>query len=327
GNARCGQGEYLVAEVDESDGSLVKLHPTIGVITNIELDHPDHFQSLEQVVEVFQQYARQSEIVVASLDCPTIAAHIPVDIGYSIAGHPDARIRADNVRYLGHGTVADIWEGDRCLGELHVRLLGAHNLSNALAVVAVARHLGVEFEAIAKGIASFGGAKRRFEIRGQVNGVTFVDDYAHHPTELEATLTAAKLQQRRVVAIFQPHRYSRTTLLFDEFAEALALADLTVLVPIYSAGESPSLGREECSAEALAQHVRGRARASANRVGAIQPEVHYEAELTQIPQRLAGMIRDGDLVLFLGAGNLNQSIPAAIAAYENSIEPLEALAS
>ncbi|MEO0853549.1 MAG: Mur ligase domain-containing protein, partial [Cyanobacteria bacterium J06648_11] len=169
GNARCGKGEYLVAEVDESDGSLVKLHPTVGVITNIELDHPDHFESLAQVIDVFRQYARQSEIVVASLDCPTIAAHIPVDIGYSIAGHPDARIRAENVRYLGHGTMADIWEGDRCLGELRLSLLGAHNLSNALAVVAVGRHLDVEFEAIAAGLAAFGGARRRFEVRGQVN--------------------------------------------------------------------------------------------------------------------------------------------------------------
>lgn len=327
GNARCGGGSHLVAEVDESDGSLVKLHPEIGVITNIELDHPDHFQSLEQVIDVFVQYARQSQLVVASLDCPIIAAHIPVDVGYSLDGHPEARIRAQNIRYLGDGTLADIWEGDRCLGALHLRLLGAHNLSNALAVVAVGRHLGLEFTAIAAGLATFGGARRRFERRGQVNGVTFVDDYAHHPTEIAATLKAAKLQQRRVVAIFQPHRYSRTASLFEEFAISLTPADVAILVPIYSAGESPTLGHEARTAEALAQRVRDMSVTGTHRVEAVRPSVYYEPELQHVSTRLAALLQEGDLVLFLGAGNLNQSIPAAIAAYRDLVEPLEVLAS
>jgi UDP-N-acetylmuramate--alanine ligase len=334
GNARTGKGEYLVAEVDESDGSLVKLHPTIGAIVNIELDHPDRYHSLEQVVEVFQQYANQCQVVVGCLDCPAVAEHIPVDLGYSLNGHPDAAYWASDARYTVEGIAAQIWERGEQLGELRLKLLGEHNLSNALAAVAVGRHLGLSFEAIASALAQFGGARRRFELKGVVSDVQFVDDYAHHPTEIAATLAAAQTQQRRVVAVFQPHRYTRMASLFHEFAAAFRDADVVVVVPVYSAGEDPLPCSEELSAEAL---VRQMHRASLNgnssngaspngnsstnlSAGVIPvPEVFYEGELAALPERLSALLEPDDLVLFLGAGNLNCSIPTVMNAYRSRL--------
>jgi UDP-N-acetylmuramate--alanine ligase len=182
-----------------------------------------------------------------------------------------------------------------------LRLLSRHNLSNALAAVAVGRALGLEFGEIAKGLATFEGARRRFEFRGEVDGITFIDDYAHHPSEIRATLAAARLQARpgqRVVAIFQPHRYSRTLTFLEEFAESFTHADLVVITDIYSAGE-PNLG--QVSAEHLAAKIAKQ-----------QQQVVYQP-LPTMCEFLLTTLRPGDLALFLGAGNLNQAIPEVIA--------------
>ncbi|MEN9237617.1 MAG: UDP-N-acetylmuramate--L-alanine ligase [Thermostichus sp. DG_1_6_bins_120] len=308
GNARLGQGKYLVAEVDESDGSLVRLHPQIGVITNIELDHPDHYTDLEQVICAFQQYAAQSQTLVACLDCPNLASHLMVDVGYSIEGHPEALYQAREIVYAADSTTAEIWEGESRLGSLRLQVLGSHNLSNALAAVAVGRQLGLEFAVIAAALSQFQGAHRRFERKGEVGGVTFVDDYAHHPSEIQATLRAARLQQRRVVAVFQPHRHSRLARLFQDFARCFGDADVVLIVPTYGAGEPPPPPLHADSlrlAVAVSEH---------------HPHVRYVSSLPQLPQVLGSVLQPGDLAIFLSAGDLNQQIAATMRAYAVQIE-------
>ncbi len=301
GNARLGQSDYWVAEVDESDGSLVQLYPTIGVITNIELDHPDHYADLNQVISTFQQYSQQCQMVVASLDCQNVAAHLQPTIGYSIDDHPQATYQAKAITYSGTGTQAQIWERGVWLGTLHLQVLGSHNLSNALAAIAVGRYLGLEFQVIAKALAEFVGAHRRFELKGQVGDVLFIDDYAHHPSEVEVTLAAAKLQSRRVVAVFQPHRFSRLTSLFEDFIQAFNHADLVVITPTYAAGETHS------------GHVTSLTLAAA--LTQVHSAVCYAPTLEELPRFLACKLQAGDIVLFLGAGNLNQQIPMTMTTY------------
>lgn len=299
GNARAGEGPYLVAEADESDGSLVKLHPSLGIVTNIELDHPDHYQSLSAVVEIFQTFAQQTETLVGCLDCETVRTTLDLDISYSLNPHLEADYTVTDVNYDGQGATATVWERGSALGEVQLKLLGCHNLSNALAVIAAARKLEIDFEVIASAIAQFTGAKRRFEVYGEENGILFVDDYAHHPSELMATLTGARLrvenkQARRLVAIFQPHRYSRTAAFLDDFAQAFNAADLVILTDIYSAGEAPN----EITGENLAQIMSN-----------YHPNVIYHPDLSTLPHQLQNFLHPGDIALFLGAGNLNQIIP------------------
>ncbi|MGK7906624.1 MAG: UDP-N-acetylmuramate--L-alanine ligase [Synechococcus sp.] len=311
GNARIGAGEYLVAEADESDGSLVNLKPTIGIITNIELDHTDRFQTLDGVAEVFQIFASHCNTVVGCLDCPTVSERIDVDISYSVADRPDADYYARNIRVGPEGTRAQIWEHGQLLGELKLRLLGQHNVSNALAAIVVARKLGLDFATIVESLADFGGARRRFELRGTVEGVRFIDDYAHHPSEIQVTLTAAKSQNRRVVAIFQPHRYSRIASLFEDFSRAFGCADEVIVVPTYAAGEKPLPANQGKSAEILTERIRQQ---SGN------PNVTYQPRLEDLRDWLPSRLRPGDLVLFLGAGNLNRQIPSIVDAYRDRLQ-------
>jgi len=305
GNARLGESEYLVAEVDESDGSLTKHHPKIGVVTNIELDHPDHYESLDQVAEIFQTFQSHCETLIASADCEVVRARLQPQITYSINPEQPADYQARRITPQSNGALAEVWEKGVYLGEMLVTLPGNHNVSNALAAVAVGRLLGLDFEVIAKAVAGFKGAKRRFEEKGYCNGITFIDDSAHHPSELLATLAAARQkvaqgQYQRVVAVFQPHRYSRTHSFLAEFGSAFRDADLVALTEIYSAGESnPHNISGQTLAEAVSQH---------------HPHVIYQPNLAELPALLRKTLKPGDLVLFLGAGNLNQSIPAVMAA-------------
>lgn len=306
GNARLGKGDYLVAEADESDGSLTKHSPAIGIVTNIELDHPDHYQSLEAVVEIFKAFEAQCGVLVGCLDCQAVRSFLQPQITYSLDPASAADYTARQVICHANGSSAEVWERGEYLGKLHLRLPGKHNLSNALAVVATCRHLGLEFAAIAAGIATFGGAKRRFELRGECQNITFIDDYAHHPSEIRATLAAARSQvghqtNARVVAIFQPHRYSRTATFLEEFATSFGDADLVVITDIYSAGEKNLHGLEGNQvAQAISRH---------------HQQVHFHADLPSLRHRLRELLQPGDMALFLGAGNLNQEIPGTIALY------------
>ncbi|MGK7933164.1 MAG: UDP-N-acetylmuramate--L-alanine ligase [Microcystaceae cyanobacterium] len=309
GNAYLGQGEYLVAEADESDGSLVKHCPKIGVITNIELDHPDHYKTLAEVVDIFRTFVLNSEILVGCLDCETIKQTFVPDITYSLNPKTNADYIATNIIYHSHGIQAEVWEKGKNLGIMELNLLGEHNISNALATVAVARKLGVDFSIIADALATFKGAKRRFEVRGESNGVTFVDDYAHHPTELQVTLASArqKINQKdfyRVVAVFQPHRYTRTATFLEDFASVFDHADVVIVTDIYSAGES---NPHQLSGQQVVDVIKTQ-----------HNQVYYQPVLGNIPEFLAEILQPGDLTLFLGAGNLNQKIPESILAYSNS---------
>jgi UDP-N-acetylmuramate--alanine ligase len=302
-NARVGRGPYLVAEADESDGSLVKFRSAIGIITNIELDHIDHYSGgIDQVVETFQQFARASGQVVGCIDCPIVRDQIRPAVTYSLDRTSNADYTADRIEYGGHGTKARVWERGELLGEIELQLLGAHNLSNALAAVAVGRMLAMDFGSIAPGLATFRGARRRFELRGEAGGVRFIDDYAHHPSELQVTLAAAKVQAEkdnlRLVAIFQPHRYSRTLTFLPEFAQSFVNADLVVISDIYSAGEANPGG---ISGQVLADAITNCS------------DVHYQATLNDVRTFLGKTLTSGDLAIFLGAGNLNQVIPDLIA--------------
>ena len=318
GNARLGQGNYLVAEADESDGSLVKLHPQIGIITNIELDHPDHYASLDKVVEIFQTFARHCQVLVACIDSPAVAQHLTPTLTYSLHPETGADYSVGAVNYQGNGTIAEILERGKPLGTLNCQLLGSHNLSNALAAIAVARYLGLEFSAIAPAIAGFSGTRRRFEYRGCSQNILFVDDYAHHPSEIQVTLAAARLQiitetttfpvkPSRVVAIFQPHRYSRTQALLPEFAQSFKDADQVVISDIYGAGEPPP---ENLDGSHLAAGV-----------ALYHPNVQYCASLDSVTHWLCNHLQPGDLALFLGAGNLNQVIPLVLQQLQSKLLP------
>lgn len=308
GNARLGSSQWFVAEADESDGSLVKLAPTIGIITNIELDHPDHYSRLEEVVDIFHRFAQQSRVIVASVDCETVRSALTPDITYSVAPGRTADFTVSDIRYGPHGTRATVWErGDR-LGTLNLSVIGEHNLSNALAVVAAGRHLGIKFDDLAAGLAKFEGARRRFERRGYHGGIQFIDDYAHHPNEILATLAAARLQKQgagasmfsvnRIFAIFQPHRYSRTLTFLAEFAQAFGEADEVIVTDVYSAGEANQSG---VSGATVAEAIAG-----------YHPHVQYCPTLESVQAVLVERLQPGDMALFLGAGNLNRIIPGVM---------------
>ncbi len=305
GNARLGNGQYLVAEADESDGTLVKFSSHIGIITNIELDHPDHYHSLEQVIEIFQAFAKRCEIVVGCIDCPTVKAHIHSDITYSLSD-PTSDYTVTEVQYQPSDTQAVVIERGKVLGKISLGLLGKHNLSNALAAIAVARHAGVEWQAIAEALSDFMGASRRFEVKGVQNGITFVDDYAHHPSEITATLASARQQNTtsRVVAIFQPHRYSRTLKFLEEFSNSFTDADVVVVTDIYAASE-PNDGK--ITGEQVSEAI-----------SAVHKQVNYAPTLRDVQNFLVNNLQSGDLAVFLGAGNLNQAIAPTITAIEES---------
>jgi UDP-N-acetylmuramate--alanine ligase len=298
GNAHLGAGKYLVAEADESDGTLVKFSSHLGVITNIELDHPDHYKDLEQVVDIFRTFTQRCEVIVGCIDCPTVREHISVNISYSL-NDGSADYSVTDVEYTATDTQATVVEYGKPLGKISLGLLGKHNLSNALAAIAVARYVGVEWSAIADALPDFVGASRRFELKGMHNGITFIDDYAHHPSEIVATLASARQQNHskpnsRVIAIFQPHRYSRTQHFLKEFSYAFTDADVVIVTDIYAASE-PNDGKitGEQVTEAIAS---------------VHSQVYYSPTLKDVQAFLVKTLQAGDLAVFLGAGNLNQAI-------------------
>jgi UDP-N-acetylmuramate--alanine ligase len=317
GNARVGQSPYLIAEADESDGSLVKFHSHIGVITNIELDHPDHYATLDEVVQIFQAFVDHSQHVVLCIDCETtrnrIIPHLKdSSTTYSLNPALNADYMADAIVYGSTHTAADIYEKGQLLGRLKFGLLGCHNLSNALAAIAVGRRLGISFEAIAAALLTFKGARRRFENRGEASGICFIDDYAHHPSEIRATLSSAKLHTaaqdgiqsdyKRVIAVFQPHRYSRTLAFLEEFSQAFRDADCVIATDVYSAGEPQPPGMDGGGvAAAIAEH---------------HGTVSYQKTLADVAAHLKAILKPGDLVVFLGAGDLNRIIPEVLSHFQ-----------
>jgi UDP-N-acetylmuramate--alanine ligase len=291
-NARLGQGEVLVAEADESDGSFRHLFPTVAVITNIDREHLDHFGSVEALETAFLDFAEKVPfygLVVIGADNPT-AARLPARLTkrHQTYGLTAGDWRGEILEAGPAGTRFRVRVGDRLHGEAHVRMPGIHYAANALGALCVADFLGVPFERAGAALAAFQGVDRRFSLRGEAGGVLVVDDYGHHPTELAATIAAARLHGRRLVVAFQPHRYTRTRDLLGDFAPALAGADEVVLTDVYAAGEPPIAGAD--------------ARALLATFPAGAPVRHVaRAELSAA---LAEAARPGDLVLCLGAGDI-----------------------
>lgn len=297
GNSRYGKGRYVLAEADESDGSFLKLHPHIAVITNIEDDHLDHYGSVEAIKKAFIDFVHNLDsnmgLAVVCAENPTIRGLLQtwerpfVTYGFG----EDADYWARNLRYVKGKLHFEVLHRDSLLGEISLLVPGKYNVLNALATIAVCLAVGIPFTTIAKGLANFLGAKRRFQTIGRYKGIWIVDDYAHHPTEISATLEAAKeVKAKRVICAFQPHRYTRTDLLRDEFALAFSAADIVIFMDIYSAGEKPIEG---VTGELLPSLVKAHAK-----------EVHYLAAKDELPSYLATICRPGDLVITMGAGDV-----------------------
>lgn len=315
-NARLGRGELMVAEADESDRSFLKLSPTIAVITNLDREHMESYGSWEDLQDAFVDFANKVPFygaVVACIDDDAVRAILPRItrrvITYGFADRDvaaGAQVRGENLALEALGSRATITqrlaEGERThLGEIRLRVPGRHNMLNALATVAVATEIDVAFDRVAAALEQFRGAERRFELRGEERGVLLVDDYGHHPTEIAAVIAAARAGiGRRVVVVFQPHRYTRTRLLLPEFVTALERADQIVLTDIYAAGEPAIPG---VTIEALADAVRA---VAPGRVRLVKP-------LEDVPAAVASLARPGDLVITMGAGSIG-SMPARILA-------------
>jgi UDP-N-acetylmuramate--alanine ligase len=248
-NAKFGKGDYIVAEADESDGSFLKLTPAIAVVTNIDNDHLDYYGSMEKLKEVFIKHINSIPFYGVAIICSDdkiVKEIIPKItrkyITYGITGKPD--IKASGIKTLKNCTSFDVVYMEKLLGNVCIKIPGKHNILNSLAAVGVGLWLGIPFNSIVKSVNKFDGVGRRFEIKGEKNGIVIIDDYAHHPTEIRATLKTIKHSwpKRRIIVLFQPHRYSRTINLFSEFGKSFEDADFVKILDIYSAGEQKIKG-------------------------------------------------------------------------------------
>jgi UDP-N-acetylmuramate--alanine ligase len=298
-NAKLGQGEFLVAEADESDGSFLKLSPTIAVVTNVDEDHLDYYRDLDEIRATFMDFINKVPfygLVVLCLDDENLQGMIPGVkkrlVTYGLTSQAD--FQATNLEHTADRTSFLVHYRGEALGRVSIRMPGRHNVLNALAAVAVGMELDMPFAAIAEGFQDFGGVQRRFQVKGEVQGVMVVDDYGHHPAEIKATLAAARGGwSRRVVAIFQPHRYSRTEALFNDFVTAFYQADHIAVMDIYSAGEEPRPG---VTAEKLADGISGHGHKSCCYTGDTEATIEH----------LQAVVQPGDIVITLGAGNVWQ---------------------
>ncbi|MBI4912846.1 MAG: UDP-N-acetylmuramate--L-alanine ligase [Acidobacteria bacterium] len=306
-NAKLGKGAYLVAEADESDGSFLLLSPTIAVITNIDREHLDHYRDIAEIQDAFTAFANRVPFygsVFACLDDPNVAAIRPRlnRLVRTYGTHPQVDLRALAIRQEGFRTHFRVKAYGDDLGEFSLGVPGHHMVLNALAAIGVALEMDVPREILHSSLASFVGAERRFHKKGERKGVLVVDDYGHHPTEIAATLGAARrgFPDRRIVAAFQPHRYSRTRALLSEFGQAFFEADLVLVTEVYPAGEAPIQGiTGQAVADSLAQHG--------------QREVRFVPTLDGLPAALDALTRPGDLVITFGAGTITQAGPAFLA--------------
>ncbi len=310
-NAKCGKDtRYAVAELDESDGTVVQYQPGISVIANLELDHPDHYQDgLQAVIRTFQTYLSAlgpQQTVLFNMSCP-VTRELYQEFGHRLTGlrvwtesapeqYTGDDYWLDNVLvHLEGGYQGDVYEGHNRLGSLWLQVPGRHNLSNAMYAAIIGHRLGVPFDVIRRTLENFTGMGRRFEQLGVVNGARIIDDYAHHPTEVRATLKAAREFNRykgRVIAMFQPHRYQRLQALWQEFAEAFEDADEAIIVDVYSAGEAPIDGVNSLAFVQAMEH----------------PAAEYwpSMDWNLVVARLKTMLTPDDLLITMGAGDITQ---------------------
>jgi UDP-N-acetylmuramate--alanine ligase len=298
-NARLGQGDFLVAEADESDGSFLKLMPTIAVVTNIDPEHLDYYSGIDEIKETFLSFLNKVPffgLAVLCLDHPNIQSLIPRlkkrFVTYGLTSQAD--FQAKEIEFEGLSTSFDVLHRNKEIGRLKLQMPGLHNVYNALATVATAFELDIPFRIVQETLRDFSGIQRRFQIKGEKKGVLIVDDYGHHPVEIMATLRAARRGwKRRIVAVFQPHRYTRTQALFQDFLTAFYDADVLILTDIYPAGEDRIEGVE---AKLLFEGVREHG----------HKNVTYLENKKEIVDHLLHIVTPGDLVITLGAGDIWQ---------------------
>ena len=296
-----GTSDWLVTEADESDGSFVTLKPKIAVVTNIEDDHLDHYGTIERIRAAFKIFIenikRDDGIAILCYDNENLRG-LAKDIDRKIISYAidhEADFTARNIRTTTKGIIFDAVHGDETLGKIQLAIHGRHNVLNALATIATALEVGVSFNKIAEGLSTFHGAKRRFQVKGRVRNILVVDDYAHHPTEIAATLKAAReTKPHKLVCIFQPHRYSRTQLLLKEFGGAFREADTLILTDVYSAGEEKISG---VSGESILREV----------LQTTNQAVSYIPKREDIAAAVKDQLSPGDLVITMGAGDIYQT--------------------
>jgi UDP-N-acetylmuramate--alanine ligase len=296
-NARVGKSDLMVVEADESDRSFLMLTPSIAVVTNIDREHMDYYTDMGDMRECFTNFVNKVPFygaAVLCLDDPQVQAVIPQvkrrRITYGLSAQAD--VSAHNIKFdQVFGSSFSVWRGSDVVGDITLRVPGLHNIYNSLGAIAVGFELDVPFERIAEALGSFTNADRRFQFKGEEQGVIVVDDYAHHPTEIKATLAAAKIGSagRRIVVLFQPHRFTRTRDQMEEFARSFNNADALFVADIYAASEDPIDG---ITSHALTDAVKQYGHKNANYIGALDASA----------QILKGSVRDGDLVITLGAG-------------------------
>jgi len=298
-NAVLGKGEFIVAEADESDGSFLKFSPAIAVVTNIDREHLDFYRDMDHIKSVFLEFIDRIPfygLAVLCLDNEPVQELLPKvkrrHVTYGLSAQADLRATAITFRQLqSHFNVRSSFHGD--LGQIVLNRPGLHNVYNALASVAVGLELGVNFEAIAAALASVKGVQRRLEIKAEVDGITVIDDYGHPPTEIKSTLEALRNSwpSRRIVVVFQPHRFTRTQALFDEFTRAFYQCDILVVMPIYPASEAPIAG---VSGQRLYEGIKEHG----------HKDVRYADDADDVIATLLDTVAQGDMVLTLGAGDV-----------------------
>ncbi|MGD0682482.1 MAG: UDP-N-acetylmuramate--L-alanine ligase [Terracidiphilus sp.] len=308
-NAKLGKSQYMVVEADESDRSFLKLSPILAVVTNLDREHMDCYHDMADVEQAFLTFINKLPFygaVTACVDNPLLAAILPRAqrrvFTYGVAAEADYRLEfLDAV--VGTFAHFQVTTAQGALGPFELHVPGRHNVLNATAAVAIAHQLGIDAEMIAEGLRYFRGVDRRFQLRGEERGVTVVDDYGHHPTEIRATLAAAReCGYQKIHVIFQPHRFTRTLDLMDQFAGAFRDADTVIVLPIYAASEEPIPG---VTAEKLAERIEG-------------PRVQYAADFAAAVAAVSALAQKGDLILTLGAGSVSQLGPQILTALEEA---------
>ena len=308
-NAKLGEGDFIVAEADESDRSFLYLSPFIAVLTNIDAEHLDQYADIEEIKKIFVNFANKVPFfcpIILCLDDPNLQSLIPMLerrlISYGFSTQAD--IFARDYSFHEFTSVSSLFLKGLKLGQLKLHVPGKHNILNAMAAVAVGLDLDIPAAQILKALENYSGTGRRFELKKTVNGIMVIDDYAHHPTEIRATLEAAKRGwDRRLVVVFQPHRYTRLSHLMKEFATSFNQADVLVLTEVYPAGETPIPG---ISGKTLHEEVEQFGHHNA----------HFEPDLKAVPALVGRIAKPGDIILILGAGNVARIVPDIIAGLE-----------
>lgn len=314
-NARSGKGEYVVAEADESDGSFLQYYPEIAVVTNIEPDHLENydgsFENLKKAYRQFLQQVKPGGMAVVCIDDPHLSKLLDEFSELNIVSYGmdrDADYQAVNISLEDRAVSFEVQHGEQILGTLQLSIPGRHNVYNALAATIVCLKAGIPFEEIKKHLPLFRGAKRRFQVMGEAKGILVIDDYAHHPTEIIATIDAAKSTGRRILAVFQPQRYTRTFFLLDAFSRAFGEADEVIITDIYSpAGEKQIEG---VNARRLAELIREKS----------NPRTNYKPTKDEVFEYLTEQVKPGDLVLTMGAGDIWKVAKKLADHLENSME-------